>query len=107
MGQSAIQVSSFIRAGVGDDEPQTFRDQALSGHVLLDNATFERCAFKNARLVYAGGPPPSLSGCSFEGVAFEFQGAAGRTLALLQAMSAPSGGFRDIFKASFPKMFGH
>jgi hypothetical protein len=43
----------------------------------------------------------------FEGVSFQFQGAAARSLALLQAMSAPSSGLKDVFKASFPRLFGH
>ena len=74
---------------------------------MLDAAAFDRCAFSKAVLVYAGGIPPKIQNCSFREVSFEFSGAAGRTLAFLQAMSAPSSGFRDLFKASFPKLFGH
>jgi hypothetical protein len=33
--------------------------------------------------------------------------AAGRTLALLQAISAQSSGLRNIFKASFPRLFAN
>jgi hypothetical protein len=40
-------------------------------------------------------------------VSFEFEGAAGRTLALLQAMSSTSSGLRNVFKASFPKIFSN
>jgi hypothetical protein len=90
-----------------DIEPRLFSGQRFTGDVILDNTTFERCAFKNARLVYRGGPPPSIHDCAFEGVSFRFDGAAGRTLAFLQAMTASSSGFRDIFKASFPRLFGH
>jgi hypothetical protein len=84
-----------------------FRDQTLSGPVRLDGGTFERCRFHKAVLVYSGGEPPRIEGCTFDGATFEFTGAAGRTLGLLQAMARPSSGLRDIFKASFPVLFGH
>jgi hypothetical protein len=105
--RSAIVVSSAVRSSDTDEGPLNLTDKTLSGRVPLDSRTFERCRFKNAVLVYSGGPPPSIVNCSFEEVGFEFQGAAGRTLALLQALSAPRSGFREIFKATFPKMFGH
>lgn len=84
-----------------------FEDETLSGEVLLDGASFERCRFQRAVLVYTGGVPPEIRSCEFEAVAFEFQGAAGRALALLQAMAAPTSGLKDVFKASFPRLFGH
>lgn len=89
------------------DGPRTFTDQAFTGRVLLDGASFRGCTFQRAVLVYSGGAPPSLQNCTFQGVTFEFAGAAARSLAFLKAMSAPSSGFRDVFKASFPKLFGH
>jgi len=90
-----------------DPTPRTIRDQLLTGRVTLDNARFEKCRFQGAVLVYSGGAPPHIQDCSFKDVSFEFEGAAGRTLALLQAMSAGASGLREVFKASFPKMFGH
>jgi hypothetical protein len=90
-----------------DPEPRRFSGQRLTGDVVLDNTTFESCAFKNARLVYFGGPLPSIRDCAFDGVSFRFDGAAGRTLAFLQAMTSSSSGFKDVFKASFPRLFGH
>ena len=81
--------------------------EVLTGRVALDGAIFEDCSFENARLIYAGGLPPSMRSCSFHEVTFEFEGAAGRTLALLQAFSAPSSGLSQIFKASFSRIFGH
>lgn len=91
----------------GGEEPRTFIDQDLTGRVLLDGGTFERCRFKEAALVYVGGEPPSLVNCSFRGVSFEFNGAAGRTVAFLQGMSAPKSGLSSVFKATFPRLFGH
>jgi hypothetical protein len=74
---------------------------------MIDGGSFERCTFQRAILVYGGGIPPRLSGCSFIETTFEFQGAAGRTLAFLQAMAAPSSGLSKVFKASFARIFGH
>ena len=74
---------------------------------MLDAGVFERCTFQNAVLVYFGGVPPRIQDCTFREATFEFGGAAGRSLAFLQALSAQSSGLRDIFKASFPKLFGH
>jgi hypothetical protein len=90
-----------------DRRARAFEGEALSGRVILDNATFERCKFQSAVLVYTGGVPPTIRNCSFEKVSFEFDGAAGRTLAMLQAMSSTSSGLRQVFKASFPRIFGH
>ena len=82
-------------------------NRTLSGVVILDGARFRRCRFKEAALVYGGGQPPSFEDCSFEGVSFRFDGAAGNTLAFLKAMSAPSSGLASVFRASFPRLFGH
>lgn len=96
------------RAGrPADHDVREVHGQLLSGRVVLDNANFEQCSFQEAVLVYAGGPPPTIRDCSFKNITFEFEGPAGRTLALLRAMSSPASGFREVFKASFPKLFGH
>lgn len=105
MGRSAVHIPSAARSR--DDGPLTFRDESFTGRISIDNKSFEHCSFSKAVLVYAGGAPPQLVDCSFQDVAFEFQDAAGRALAFLQALSAPSSGLRDVFKASFPKLFGH
>jgi hypothetical protein len=102
--------SSASSLGLGDASslsPAAFTDRTITGRVLLDGGSFDRCRFRRATLIYCGGAPPKIEGCSFEGVTFEFDGAAARTLALLKAMAAPSSGLRDVFKASFPAMFGH
>ena len=89
------------------EKPRDVQDETLSGRILLDAGVFERCTFHRAVLIYSGGAPPRIQDCTFRDVAFEFSGAAGRSLAFLQALSAQSSGLRDIFKASFPKLFGH
>jgi hypothetical protein len=105
VGRSAVHVPSVARSR--DDGPLTFRDQTFTGRILIDDMSFERCRFEHAVLVYTGGAPPQIVDCSFHEVSFEFQGAAGRALSFLQALSAPSSGLRDVFKASFPRLFGH
>ena len=82
-------------------------DETLTGDVLLDSGVFARCAFVGARLRYAGGPPPVMQDCTFDNISFAFEGAAGRTLALLKAMSKPRSGLSEVFKASFPHRYGH
>jgi len=89
------------------DTPTRYEGRSFTGRVMLDGGSFERCRFQHAVLVYAGGIPPRLAGCSFADTTFEFQGAAGLTLAFLQAMAAPSSGLSAVFKASFPRLFGH
>ena len=107
MGRPVTDFSSAVRLAEPAGEPRSFEDQTLSGNILLDGASFQRCRFRQAVLIYTGGAPPRIQDCAFEDVAFQFQGAAGRSLALLQAMSAPSSGLKDVFKASFPRLFGH
>jgi hypothetical protein len=88
-------------------EAREVTGQQLTGRIVLDNTSFEACVFQAAVLVYGGGPPPSIRNCTFKGVSFEFAGPAGRTLAFLKALSARSSGLSDVFKASFPRLFGH
>jgi hypothetical protein len=107
VSRSFSHLSPAVRPAEPDGGPRSFESETLSGTVLLDDARFDRCRFRNAVLVYAGGAPPRIENCGFEDVTFQFQGAAARTLGLLQAMSAPSSGLRDVFKASFPRLFGH
>jgi hypothetical protein len=93
--------------GAAESEPREVQDEVLTGRVNLDGASFERCHFSEAVLVYSGGAPPQIRDCKFEKVRFEFAGAAGRTLGFLQALSRPSSGLTEVFKASFPRLFGH
>jgi hypothetical protein len=102
-----LHIRPAARRAERETGPLTFTDRTLSGRVVLDNSRFVGCRFKGATLIYTGGVAPQIQGCAFEEVSFEFHGAAGRTLALLQAMGAASSGLRDIVKASFGSIFGH
>lgn len=107
MGQTAgyLQFASWSSGRVADQVH--FEDRTLTGRIAIDGRIFERCRFERAVLVYSGGPLPRIEHCAFDNSTFEFEGAAARSMALLQAMSSQSSGLRDIFKASFPKIFGH
>jgi len=59
--------------------------------VLLDGETFTDCEFRDCRLVYAGGEPPSFIGCRFDGCEWKYEDAAARTLAHLQQVWAAGG----------------
>lgn len=56
--------------------------------VLLDGETFDACEFRDCRMIYAGGEPPTFSGCRFDGCDWRFDEAAGRTLAYLKVVWA-------------------
>jgi hypothetical protein len=103
----SVELRSFERVPAVGRDPRSVEDETLTGRVRLDNTSFLRCRFRHAILVYAGGAPPQIRDCSFENATFEFAGPAGRTLALLQAISAQRSGLRAIFKASFPKIFAN
>ncbi len=107
MGRSYSPLSPTVRPTDPRDESRHFESETFTGHVLLDASSFDRCRFRKAVLIYTGGEPPRIENCGFEEVTFQFQGAAARTLGLLQAMSATNSGLRDVFKASFPRLFGH
>ena len=107
MGQTAgyLQFASWSSGRVADRIH--YEDETLTGRIAIDGRSFERCRFERAILVYAGGPLPRIENCGFDNSTFQFEGAAARSMALLKAMSAKSSGLRDVFKASFPKIFGH
>jgi hypothetical protein len=73
--------------------------------VELDGNEFVDCVFNNCELVYAGGPPPTLTNNSFLGVKFSFRGCAANTAAFLKAMANPSSGMQNAVKDIFPEIF--
>lgn len=99
-----LRLSEPISSDIG---PRDVCDRTLTGRVQLDGSSFEHCVFKKAVLVYGGGVPPRIAGCTFDDVSFQFVGPAGRTLAMLKAMSHPASGLADVVRASFSRLFGH
>jgi hypothetical protein len=59
--------------------------------VSLDGEHFEDCEFRQCRLVFAGGAPPTFSGCRFDGCEWRFEGAAANTLAHLKVVWGAGG----------------
>lgn len=59
--------------------------------VALDGESFSDCEFRDSRLVFAGGEPPSFQNCSFVGCDWKFDGAAARTLAHLKLVWSVGG----------------
>ncbi len=88
-------------------EARTYESETLTGRVVLDGATFENCRFVDAVLVYRGVGGLGLNGCTFRNARFEFEGPAANTLAVLQAMTTPNSGLREVVKRSFPILFAH
>jgi hypothetical protein len=52
--------------------------------VALDGESFERCEFRECRLMYAGGDLPSFTDCRFDACEWKYDEAAARTLAYLK-----------------------
>ena len=59
--------------------------------VALDGEIFSDCEFRDSRLVYAGGAPPTFDNCRFDGVEWKFDDAAARTLAHMKVVWAAGG----------------
>jgi hypothetical protein len=54
--------------------------------VAVDGEAFSDCEFRNTRLIYSGGEPPSFSRCKFDGCEWKFEDGAARTLAQLKLL---------------------
>lgn len=63
-------------------EKTFFNDQ----DVMLDDNEFHRCNFEDCNLIYNGGKPPTLNGCSFSKVRWRFTGPAADTVAFMRAL---------------------
>ncbi len=55
-------------------------------NVTLDGEHFEDCEFRQCRLIYSGGEPPSLTRCRFEACEWRFEGPAANTLAHMKVV---------------------
>ncbi|MGZ5786542.1 MAG: hypothetical protein ACXWJM_11530 [Ramlibacter sp.] len=66
----------------------------LTGRIEMDGNRFEKCIFRDAVMIYAGGPPPTLLSNNFERASFTFEGAAASTILFLTSMR--TSGFETI-----------
>jgi hypothetical protein len=59
--------------------------------IVLDDNLYEECVFVGCRLVYSGSGTVGLSGCRLVECSFHFEGAAGKTMAFLNALAGDPG----------------
>ncbi len=59
--------------------------------VVLDGEGFVDCEFRDCRLVYSGGEPPSFKGCRFHDCEWKMDDAGARTLEHLKRVWAAGG----------------
>jgi hypothetical protein len=81
-----------------DYSKKTFKGET----VTLDGNTFHQCTFENCELIYKGGKPPAMSGCSFNTPRFKFEGPAADTLAFFAAMY--HGGLQVVVDDTFKQI---
>jgi hypothetical protein len=83
-----------------------FKDQDFEGQTIhLDGNQYANCNFRNCSIVYSGGEVPKLARCNFTGETWRFEGAAERTLILLQDFARAGSGFDSLVKSCFPDLF--
>lgn len=70
--------------------------------IILDGMNFLDCEFRSCILVYRGGPLPTFDGSFIDQCEWRFEGAALRTIGLLQRMSASGG--ENLIKSLFPTL---
>jgi len=68
---------------------RTFNEAEM---VDTDGKLFTKCHFENAQLRYSGGELPIFDNCTFATIGWFFDGAALRTIQLLQANGNAEGG---------------
>ncbi|MEA3061908.1 MAG: hypothetical protein QOJ94_1689 [Sphingomonadales bacterium] len=69
--------------------------------IEVDGGTFVNCDFRSAILLYGGGEHPKLEECTFGDVGWHFEGAALRTIQLLQLIGGSAEGqkfIKDLFQ---------
>lgn len=69
--------------------------------VHLDYADFSNTFFKNCKLIYGGGRPPSFVHCTFDGCEFIFEGKALNTMRFIGAIAKSGGGGDDLVVRQF------
>ena len=83
----------------------TYVEQTFEGQFEVDGHRFERCTFRDAVLVYRGGPKPDFRKCNLVRSIFAFEGPAGNTLTLLQDFSRRESGFQKLVRRWLPALF--
>ena len=59
--------------------------------IALDGGRFSHCEFRDCRMTFRGGEPPSFDDCRFDDCDWRFEDAAANTLAHLKVVWAAGG----------------
>lgn len=78
-----------------------FRGENLTGQIELGGKQFDRCHFRDAILVYSGGPM-QLDDCTFTNVSFIMRGQALEAMRFLSTMHRI--GFADMVNTMFHRI---
>ena len=81
-----------------------YKDQVISGRVVLDAGVFDTCDFEQVQMIYSGGPPPQFNNCRLNDATVTFDGAANSTLLFLRSMAAPASGMRAVVDGLIPEL---
>ncbi len=82
--------------------PPRVRETYKNITIDLDFQEFSECIFDGCTLVYAGGAPPSIVGCTFKESNFIFEGAAANTIQFMAALYRGAGeGGKDLIEKTF------
>ena len=80
-------------------------DHFINEHIQIDGQTFRNCHFLNCVLVYRGGPLPSFDRSDLVSSVVRYEGAALRTIQLLQMFNAI--GFHEVADKVIDTIKGH
>ncbi|MDJ0929595.1 hypothetical protein [Breoghania sp.] len=71
----------------------------LKETVVIDGRSLDNCTFRDCHLIYRGGEPPKIRGCSFDACRWEFEGEAAQTLLFLTGLY--HGDFDSVVENTF------
>ncbi len=70
--------------------------------LIVDGLAFKGCRLTDCRLIYRGGPPPSIKACRFDNCRWEFEDAAAQSLVFLTGLH--ENGFDLVTESTFHAM---
>ena len=77
------------------------RTKTIEGEIVkLDYADFRDTEFKNCKMIYAGGRPPTLVNNGFTNCEWISEGEAQNTVLFLKSMYDSGGGFEKLIKVT-------
>lgn len=79
-------------------------NEVITSDIDLGGVSFVDCEFKNCKLIYSGGDPPTLTRCTYENIQFEFRRRAANTVAFLKSMANPESGLQQVVRETFPEI---